>query len=289
MLPADTEEWRWQAFSDKIDELYGRYQDWRSGDETVAVDLLAEYHVQLGGAFVPENTTVLLVETSAPLLLKVGIYDYYTGYSWENSVSYLSLPSYAPNIISAQAVPFMPGQNEAELNRFLGFVPAPDSSHPLAGFVRQIDASITMFHPSPTRLFYSGRLTQVYSAAGIEPFVEENSELKTSSPLYHRYKYEFSSLMLDIPARYVTGYSLRPTQRQGEYEATQATAHAWAELFFDGAGWLTFDATGQSDYAERLLSLGEGWEDDRFEAARRKLYSISRGAWGCICRRRQSS
>ncbi|MCL1976012.1 MAG: transglutaminase domain-containing protein, partial [Firmicutes bacterium] len=49
--------------------------------------------------------------------------------------------------------------------------------------------------------------------------------------------------MLNIPARYVTGYALSPIVGINQYEATQATAHAWAELFFDGVGWLTFDPT----------------------------------------------
>ncbi|MCL2496450.1 MAG: transglutaminase domain-containing protein, partial [Clostridiales bacterium] len=58
------------------------------------------------------------------------------------------------------------------------------------------------------------------------------------------------SRMIGIPARYITGYALEPTRYENQYEATQATAHAWAELFFDGAGWLPFDATGQADYSE---------------------------------------
>ena len=56
-----------------------------------------------------------------------------------------------------------------------------------------------------------------------------------------------------IPARYVEGYVVTPSQaealRSGEsLTLTQANSHAWAEYYLDGVGWLPFDATpGYSD------------------------------------------
>jgi hypothetical protein len=64
--------------------------------------------------------------------------------------------------------------------------------------------------------------------------------------------------MLNMRARYVTGYSLRPLREDNHYEATQATAHAWAEIYFDGVGWLPFDPTGFSDYTEVRVTPGIG-------------------------------
>ena len=56
-----------------------------------------------------------------------------------------------------------------------------------------------------------------------------------------------------IPARYVEGYVVTPSQAEalssGEtLTLTDANAHAWAEYYLDGVGWLPFDATpGYSD------------------------------------------
>lgn len=48
-----------------------------------------------------------------------------------------------------------------------------------------------------------------------------------------------------IPARYVTGYlpSAENQDASGRFVVLESDAHAWAELFFEGAGWVVFDAT----------------------------------------------
>ena len=48
-----------------------------------------------------------------------------------------------------------------------------------------------------------------------------------------------------LPARYVEGYLARPNG-SGEAVLTGEDAHAWAEIYFNGLGWLPFDATGLS-------------------------------------------
>ncbi|MBR3556073.1 MAG: transglutaminase domain-containing protein [Oscillospiraceae bacterium] len=47
-----------------------------------------------------------------------------------------------------------------------------------------------------------------------------------------------------LPARYVTGYGLKQADRKPattSYIATNATAHAWAQVYFYGVGWVDFD------------------------------------------------
>ena len=48
--------------------------------------------------------------------------------------------------------------------------------------------------------------------------------------------------MAGLPARYVEGYLAEPNAN-GEALVTGLQAHAWTEVYFEGFGWLTFDAT----------------------------------------------
>ncbi len=48
---------------------------------------------------------------------------------------------------------------------------------------------------------------------------------------------------LGIPARYVEGFTMDDGSKAGEYRVTGKNAHAWAELYFKGLGWLVFDPT----------------------------------------------
>ena len=49
-----------------------------------------------------------------------------------------------------------------------------------------------------------------------------------------------------LPARYVEGYLAVPDEN-GECVVTGRSAHAWAEVYFKGFGWVVFDATPPDD------------------------------------------
>lgn len=51
---------------------------------------------------------------------------------------------------------------------------------------------------------------------------------------------------LDVPARYVTGYSTAITANEWT-TVTSDDAHAWVEYYFDGAGWYVLDPTPAAD------------------------------------------
>ncbi|MUL40850.1 transglutaminase domain-containing protein [Streptomonospora sp. PA3] len=68
----------------------------------------------------------------------------------------------------------------------------------------------------------------------------------------------------DIPARVGIGYTAGTRTGEGTWEVTESDAHAWPELYFQGAGWLRFEPTPASaggqgtatvpDYADGLSS-----------------------------------
>lgn len=59
-----------------------------------------------------------------------------------------------------------------------------------------------------------------------------------------------------LPSRYVTGYGLIPTGRaEPNYTATNATAHAWCEIYFSGIGWMAFDPVSWTEAREAQAAL----------------------------------
>ena len=59
-----------------------------------------------------------------------------------------------------------------------------------------------------------------------------------------------------LPARYVTGFALKQDPQLNSsiaYVATNATAHAWTEVYFHGIGWVPFDGTGWNFYEPTII------------------------------------
>lgn len=73
----------------------------------------------------------------------------------------------------------------------------------------------------------------------------------------------------DMPARYVSGY----LHSNADGQAHEA-AHAWAEIWIQGLGWVGFDAANRCCPDDRYIRLGSGL--DAQEAA--PIRGISRGA-----------
>ncbi len=58
-------------------------------------------------------------------------------------------------------------------------------------------------------------------------------------------------LYADIPARVVSGFLLQERDREtGEYIVREAHRHLWTEVFFEGVGWVAFDATRNAPVIE---------------------------------------
>lgn len=61
-----------------------------------------------------------------------------------------------------------------------------------------------------------------------------------------------------LPARYVTGYGLKQADKKPgttAYVATNATAHAWTQVYFYGVGWMDFDPMNWNFYEPAELDV----------------------------------
>ena len=67
-----------------------------------------------------------------------------------------------------------------------------------------------------------------------------------------------------LPARYIEGYAAIPDS-DGVARVTQQYAHAWAEIYFPGFGWLTFDPTPGAGSGENAENGGDSLPDGQDE------------------------
>jgi len=59
------------------------------------------------------------------------------------------------------------------------------------------------------------------------------------------------------PARYVQGYYVAKDRDEAETMVTSASAHSWAEIYFDNFGWVVFEATPG-------FSVSAGWNVEKY-------------------------
>ncbi len=64
-----------------------------------------------------------------------------------------------------------------------------------------------------------------------------------------------------IPARVVSGFVSPETEGNGENVIRDANAHAWTEIWVEGWGWATVDATPSDDRGDNAPTLLENWGD----------------------------
>jgi transglutaminase-like putative cysteine protease len=79
----------------------------------------------------------------------------------------------------------------------------------------------------------------VPGATGTETTAEQALEARTGVCQDHTHIFITAARLLDIPARYISGYLLM------EGETEQAATHAWAEVYLPGLGWVGFDASNK--------------------------------------------
>lgn len=78
-----------------------------------------------------------------------------------------------------------------------------------------------------------------------------------------------------IPSRVATGYLVDSTSMDGEeYIVRDRHAHIWTEVYFNGVGWVPFDATENAGFVPGA-GVGAALQQDLQDSARRMLIAIA--------------
>jgi transglutaminase-like putative cysteine protease len=87
---------------------------------------------------------------------------------------------------------------------------------------------------------YSLNAAALNSAAGLLNFLT-----KAKAGFCVQYAYAMTALtrLLDIPARFVVGYTGGTRLKNGSYQVKNTDAHAWTEVYFPSLGWIRFEPT----------------------------------------------
>ena len=88
-------------------------------------------------------------------------------------------------------------------------------------------------------------------APGDRDFLSYFLETREGYCTYYATAMTLMARMAGLPARYVTGYGLKQADKVKDttsYVATNATAHAWSQIYFYGVGWVDFDPTHWNFY-----------------------------------------
>jgi transglutaminase-like putative cysteine protease len=90
------------------------------------------------------------------------------------------------------------------------------------------------------RFTYNLDVTPLSSSAGLIQFLT-----KTRRGYCQQFAFAMAVLarLLDIPARVAIGYTPGTYLGHGRWQVRTSDAHAWPELYFQGAGWLRFEPT----------------------------------------------
>lgn len=113
-------------------------------------------------------------------------------------------------------------------------------------WIRQTLADSAVYSQTPGFMPYGTDIAEHFLFDGKEGYCQH---FATAAVLMYR--------MQGIPARYITGYAADPEdfslETDGQYHAylTDEKAHAWAEIYLGGPGWLPVEVTPPEDFAEK--------------------------------------
>ena len=126
----------------------------------------------------------------------------------------------------------------------------PRAYNSLAALARQITSGAVTSYDKAVELqqWFTGSGKFTYSLAASEPNTPVGLEdflLHSRRGFCQQFAFAFAVLarLLGIPARIAVGYTAGASTGHGNWRVTTSDAHAWPELYFQGAGWLPWEPT----------------------------------------------
>ncbi|WP_298334378.1 transglutaminase family protein [uncultured Erythrobacter sp.] len=112
------------------------------------------------------------------------------------------------------------------------------------------DAGVNFLHELSTHI--AERVPYAKGATGVATKAEEAVAAGEGVCQDHTHIFIGAARMLDIPARYVSGYLMMNDR------VTQEASHAWAEAHIDGLGWVGFDVSNGISPDPRYVRVATG-------------------------------
>jgi transglutaminase-like putative cysteine protease len=153
---------------------------------------------------------------------------------------------------SDKAGVFGPHQGFCPLWLFLRETPRTKAGKLIKGLAKSLtgDSELARMHALMEAIH--GTVAYTPGTTDTETTAEEALEAKTGVCQDHAHIFVSAARLLDIPARYVSGYLLM----EGTIE--QVATHAWAEVHLPGLGWVGFDAANNICPDDRYVRIASG-------------------------------
>jgi transglutaminase-like putative cysteine protease len=200
---------------------------------------------------IPSETTAIHTQTPLEVEELSSFRDH------ESSAS----PSYEVSVPGPQLlVPLASPPDPAQRARALFIPPAIDPK--IADLTRQIAgnsdaATILIKIQQHLQSHHSYSLS--YDPAGDEPLNDFILNNRSAHCQYFASAVVMMARAVGIPARFVTGYYAHEPYGDQKLVVRERDAHAWAECWIDGQGWITVDATPSGGRPDGLFPQTSNW------------------------------
>ena len=133
----------------------------------------------------------------------------------------------------------------------------PSSYNSLVPLARQITSGAVTGYDKAVELqqWFTGAGKFTYSLSASEPNTPAGLVdflLRSKRGFCQQFAFAFAVLarLLGIPSRVAVGYTAGTSLGHGNWRVTTADAHAWPELYFQGAGWLPWEPTPSGGFGQ---------------------------------------
>ncbi len=180
--------------------------------------------------------------------------DWTTSYSVEAEVWNFRAPDFDRNMLALESALSAAG-HDSRYDRAAEYcLQLPET---LPGWVEKLAAEVTKDSHSPyakaaaLRDYLSGTCEYTLTPGPTDPDTDFVAAFLTNRKGYCTYYASALTVLCrcaGVPARYVTGYGM--VQKGERFQATQATAHAWTEIYLENIGWVPIDALSQDIFLQ---------------------------------------